>query len=84
LNGWALARVPSSTVAVYVYLQPLIAFVVAPMVLGESLSFHAVVASLLIFAGVLVVTRRRSAKPATDLKEKQKERSTEPHEWDLR
>jgi drug/metabolite transporter (DMT)-like permease len=67
LNGWALARVPPSTVAVYVYLQPLIAFVVAPIILGESLSVHAVVASLLIFAGVLVVTRRRSAKQATVL-----------------
>jgi len=67
LNGWALARVPPSTVAVYIYLQPLIAFVVAPLILGESLSFHAVIASLLIFAGVLVVTRRRPAKPATDM-----------------
>jgi drug/metabolite transporter (DMT)-like permease len=67
LNGWALARVPPSTVAVYVYLQPLIAFVVAPIILGESLSVQAVVASLLIFAGVLVVTRRRSAKQATVL-----------------
>jgi drug/metabolite transporter (DMT)-like permease len=63
LNGWALARVPPSTVAVYVYLQPLIAFVIAPIILGESLSFHAVIASLLIFAGVLVVTRRRRTKP---------------------
>lgn len=59
LNGWALARVPPSTVAVYVYLQPLIAFVVAPIILGESLSSRAVIASLLIFAGVLVVTQRR-------------------------
>lgn len=67
LNGWALARVPPSTVAVYIYLQPLIAFVVAPIILGESLSIHAVIASLLIFAGVLVVTRRRSARQATVL-----------------
>ena len=67
LNGWALARVPPSTVAVYVYLQPLIAFVVAPIILGESLSVHAVVASLLIFAGVLVVTRRRLSNQATVL-----------------
>ncbi len=66
LNSWALARVPPSTVAVYIYLQPLIAFVVAPLILGESLSFHAVIASLLIFAGVLVVTRRRITKPAAD------------------
>jgi drug/metabolite transporter (DMT)-like permease len=84
LNGWALARVPPSTVAVYVYLQPLIAFVVAPMVLGESLSLHAVVASLLIFAGVLVVTRRRSAKSAAVWEDKQKERSRKPDGWDLK
>ena len=36
LNAWALSRVPPSTVAACVYLQPLIAFVVAPIVLGES------------------------------------------------
>jgi drug/metabolite transporter (DMT)-like permease len=59
LSGWALARVPPSTVAVYIYLQPLIAFAAAPIILGESLSLHTVVASLLIFSGVLVVTRRR-------------------------
>ena len=59
LSGWALARVPPSTVAVYVYLQPLFAFAVAPIILGESLSLQTVIASLLIFAGVLVVTRRR-------------------------
>src|SRR6267143_1861547 len=65
LSGWALARVPPSTVAVYTYLQPLIAFAVAPIILGDSLSLHAVIASLLIFAGVLVVTRRRSMRPVT-------------------
>jgi drug/metabolite transporter (DMT)-like permease len=64
LSGWALARVPPSTVAVYVYLQPLFAFAVAPIVLGESLHRHTVIASLLIFAGVFVVTRRRRIDPA--------------------
>jgi drug/metabolite transporter (DMT)-like permease len=59
LNAWALARVPPSTVAVYIYLQPLIAFALAPMILGEALSSSTVIASLLIFAGVVVVTRRR-------------------------
>lgn len=58
LSAWALARVAPSTVAVYIYLQPLIAFALAPLVLGESLSPRTVIASLLIFAGVLVVTRR--------------------------
>jgi drug/metabolite transporter (DMT)-like permease len=59
LNAWALSRVAPSTVVVYIYLQPLFGFVLAPMILGESLSWRAVIASLLIFAGVVVVTRRR-------------------------
>jgi drug/metabolite transporter (DMT)-like permease len=58
LNAWALARVPASTVAVYIYFQPLIAFGVAPLVLGEALTWRAVIASVLIFGGVLLVTRR--------------------------
>jgi drug/metabolite transporter (DMT)-like permease len=64
LNAWALSRVPPSTVAVYIYLQPLIAFALAPLILGESLSSHIVIASLLIFAGVIVVTRRRQKRAA--------------------
>ena len=66
LNAWALARVPPSTVAVYIYLQPLLAFALAPLILRESLSWRAVIASLMIFAGVIVVTRRRQ-KPAEEL-----------------
>jgi drug/metabolite transporter (DMT)-like permease len=59
LNAWALARVPPSTVAVYIYLQPLFAFTLAPLVLGEALGARAIVSSILIFVGVLLVTRRR-------------------------
>jgi drug/metabolite transporter (DMT)-like permease len=69
LNAWALARVPPSTVAVYIYLQPLIAFVLAPMLLGERLSWHTAVASLLIFAGVLVVTRRGRSRAIREIAE---------------
>jgi drug/metabolite transporter (DMT)-like permease len=65
LNAWALARVPPSTVAVYIYLQPLIAFVVAPIVLGETLGARALISSLLIFVGVFIVTRSRR-RPDTD------------------
>jgi drug/metabolite transporter (DMT)-like permease len=69
LNAWALARVPPSTVAVYIYLQPLIAFVLAPLVLGERLSWRAAIASLFIFAGVLVVTRRGRSRAVRELAE---------------
>ena len=62
LNAWALARVPPSTVAVFIYLQPLFAFVLAPIILGESLSLRAIASSVAIFVGVLIVTRRRAPK----------------------
>ena len=58
LNSWALTRVPPSTVAVYIYLQPLIAFILAPLLLGEKVSPRVIVAALLVFAGVAIVTRR--------------------------
>ena len=34
LNAWALTKVTPSTVAIYIYLQPLIAFGFAPLLLG--------------------------------------------------
>ena len=61
LNAWALERVSPSTVAVYIYLQPLFAFIVAPLLLGagERPGLRHAVATLLIFAGVGVVTTVR-------------------------
>ena len=61
LNAWALERVEPSTVAVYIYLQPLFAFATAPLFLGadEQLGLRHAVATALIFAGVGVVTLGR-------------------------
>ena len=56
LNAWALTRVTPGIVAIYIYLQPLMAFGLAPLVLGESLNSRTIVACVLIFAGVAVVT----------------------------
>ncbi len=56
LNIWALQRVSSNLVAGYIYLQPLFAAAVAPLVLdGEGLTPRAAVAGLLIFAGLGLV-----------------------------
>jgi drug/metabolite transporter (DMT)-like permease len=53
---WALQRVSSNLVAVYIYLQPLFAAAVAPLVLqGERLTPRAVVAGLAIFTGLGLV-----------------------------
>ena len=52
LNAWALKRVEASTVAVFIYLQPLIATVLATTVLGESVGAEAFVSGACIFGGV--------------------------------
>lgn len=59
LNAWALARVPPSVVATYIYLQPLIAFALAPIFVGERTNSRTWVAAALIFAGVAATTIRR-------------------------
>ncbi len=62
LNAWALARVDPSTVAVFVYLQPVIGFLTAVAFLGERVGINFIIAAALIFAGVFLVTRK--LKPA--------------------
>jgi drug/metabolite transporter (DMT)-like permease len=59
LNAYALTRVSPSTVAIYIYLQPLIAFGFAPVVLGEQWNYRTMVAALLIFIGVALVTTNK-------------------------
>lgn len=70
LNAWALTRVTPTTVATYIYLQPLIAFGLAPLVLGEKLSSRTLIACILIFAGVGVVIRRARSRAAKDVIER--------------
>ncbi|HMF07603.1 MAG TPA: DMT family transporter [Thermoanaerobaculia bacterium] len=50
--SWALARAQASRVAFYVFLQPLVASILAVLVLGERLSGRTAVAGALILAGL--------------------------------
>lgn len=59
LNAWALERADPSIVAVYVYLQPLFGFIGAVLFLNEKITVWTLLSTLLIFAGVFLVTRRR-------------------------
>lgn len=70
LNAWALTRVSPGTVATYIYLQPLIAFGLAPLILGESFNSRIFVASLLIFAGVGVVIKRGRSQAVKQVAER--------------
>lgn len=69
LNGWALTKVAPSIVAVYIYFQPLIAFGLAPVVLGETWNSRTIVSSLLIFLGVAIVTRRSRSLAVREISE---------------
>ena len=70
LNAWALTRVTPSTVATYIYLQPLIAFGLAPILLGETWNTRTLVASLLIFGGVGIVTKRSRSQASKEVAER--------------
>jgi drug/metabolite transporter (DMT)-like permease len=58
LNAAALAKVRPSTVAVFVYLQPLIGFLLAVAFLGERIDFTFIIAAVLVFAGVFLVSKK--------------------------
>jgi drug/metabolite transporter (DMT)-like permease len=66
LNSWALARTGASRVAVYVFLQPLIATALAIVILNERLTARTIVAGLLILAG-LAVSLARPRLPAEEV-----------------
>jgi drug/metabolite transporter (DMT)-like permease len=58
LNAWAIARVNPSTVAVFIYLQPLIGFLLAVAFLGEHVGPTFVLAGVFIFVGLFLVTKK--------------------------
>ena len=64
LNAWALARSTASMVTIYIYLQPLVAALLARVQLGHAVSSRAGVAALLILGGVGVTTLKRRATAA--------------------
>jgi len=59
LNNWALARVHSSIVAVYVLLQPVVAASLGRVFLHERFGPHTAVAAALVVAGVILSAWRR-------------------------
>jgi drug/metabolite transporter (DMT)-like permease len=59
VNAWALGRAPASIVAIYIYLQPVGAAVLAMIVLDEALTSRVILAAALVFAGIALATRAR-------------------------
>lgn len=63
VNAWALRYAQPSIVAIYIYLQPVAAAVLAVFILGESLTPRVLVAALLVFVGIYLATRARTPLP---------------------
>ncbi len=57
-NAWALRRARSSTVAGFIYLQPLVGACLAVWVLGEALSGRLVTSAIAVFIGIFLLIRR--------------------------
>jgi len=65
-NAWALARSGPTLVTVYIYLQPLLAALLAWVQLGHAIAPRAAVAAVLILLGLtVVVARKPAARPAS-------------------
>ncbi|GAB5540832.1 MAG: DMT family transporter [Sandaracinaceae bacterium] len=63
-NAWALRHAPPSIVAIYIYLQPVGATLLAVLFLDETPTPRLFGAAALVFAGIFLVTRR-APRPAT-------------------
>lgn len=58
INAWTLRYADASTVATYVYVQPVLTAILATMFLGEQIRAIAIVAAAMIFGGVAMTSRR--------------------------
>lgn len=59
LNSWAMQRVQSSQVGVFIYLQPVLVALISPWVYAGSLNVEKTLYILLTMAGVALVTFRK-------------------------
>jgi len=66
LNLWALKRVSSSTVAAFIYLQPVAGVLLAWWILDDPVPVRTVLAGALVFAGVALVSLGTDEDPPAD------------------
>jgi drug/metabolite transporter (DMT)-like permease len=66
LNAWALGRSSATLVTIYIYLQPLIAAVLAWAQLGMGISPRAGIAAVLILIGLGIVATRQPVRLQVD------------------
>jgi drug/metabolite transporter (DMT)-like permease len=62
LNAMALSKVNPSSVAAYIYLQPLIGFLSAMIFLNETANLTTVTGAILVLIGIFITTRKDNEK----------------------
>lgn len=67
ITSWALARVESSRVAFFIYLQPVLAATLSWWIVGERFGTPLIAGAALIFAGVWLATRRSAQSSSASL-----------------
>ncbi|NNC70638.1 MAG: DMT family transporter [Flavobacteriaceae bacterium] len=67
LNLFALTRLRPTTLSAFIYLQPLLASSYALLLKKDSLNSLKVIAAILIFSGVYLVTKSNNPKKASEL-----------------
>jgi len=65
LNIYALQKVEASIVSIYIYTQPVIATIIAISLQKDVLSIEKIIAAVLIFAGVYLVSNPFGKKAVT-------------------
>jgi drug/metabolite transporter (DMT)-like permease len=61
-NAYGILHLGAGITGSYIYTQPIFAAIIATIFLGEPLTFQKIVAAILIFAGVFLVSSKRNAK----------------------
>jgi len=58
LNAWAIVKAGPTLVGAYIYLQPILATIIAVLLKKDEISMHKILAILLIFAGVFITSTK--------------------------
>jgi drug/metabolite transporter (DMT)-like permease len=58
LNAWAIHKAGPTLVGAYIYLQPILATIIAIILQKDTLTMHKILSTLLIFAGVYITSSK--------------------------
>jgi drug/metabolite transporter (DMT)-like permease len=59
--NYSLKRLPSSVIAYYTYLQPVLVATIGILMFAEQISWVKIVSALLVFGGIYFVTKKKKA-----------------------